>query len=254
MFGTLLRPGFPQNCRRHPGRPGVATIQSPGALGAQIAIHPVPSRISMACQMKPYFWKAPLTLALCFLLSGATFVPPAHAQNVPSRIEIIVVAGEGATNKTREHASTDPSVRIEDDDHRPVSGAAVVFALPVSGASGEFTNGAKTLAVVTDQNGVATAHGLRISDVAGKLQIYVTASYRGLRARTLINQVVEAPPGAKLPPPEIRSSKSHGKWKWIVLAVAAAGGAGAGVYYANRNSSSSPVSVTAGTVVFGSPR
>ena len=67
----------------------------------------------------------------------------------------------------------DPAVRIEDDDHRPIAGVPVVFALPVSGTSGEFTNGSKTLTVLTDKTGLATAHGMKTNEVPGKLQIYV---------------------------------------------------------------------------------
>jgi hypothetical protein len=147
---------------------------------------------------------------------------------------------------------------VEDDDHRPVAGAAVVFALPVSGASGEFVNGAKNYTVVTGADGQATAVGLRTNDIPGKLQIYVTASYRGMRARALINQVVEAPAGAKPRSPEVHTSHSGGKLKWVLLGVAAAGGAGAGIYFQQHNKSTSaaptPISISTGTVVFGSAR
>jgi hypothetical protein len=128
-----------------------------------------------------------------------------------------------------------------------------VFALPVSGPSGEFLNGSKNLTVVTDENGVAAAHGIKTNDVPGKLQIYVTASYRGLRARTLINQTLEGAPGSPAKVPELRTSRSGARWKWVVLGAAAAGGAGAGMYLANR-AGGSPTSISAGTVVFGSPR
>jgi hypothetical protein len=130
-----------------------------------------------------------------------------------------------------------------------------VFTLPLSGASGDFANGSKTLTVVTDSGGLAAARGIRANDVAGTLQIYVTASFHGLRARNFINLVVEAPPGAKTSSPGLHTAKSGGKWKWIVLGVLAAGAAGGGAYYlATRNSSNSPVNVSAGAVVFGSPR
>jgi hypothetical protein len=173
------------------------------------------------------------------------------AQNLPARIDILVVAGEGVTSSVRQRVTQDPAVKIEDDDHRPVAGVPVVFALPVSGTSGEFGNGAKTLAVMTDKAGVAVAHGLKTNELPGKLQIYVTASFHGLRARTLINQTVEAPPGS--PARVQHTSKSSGKWKWVVLGIAAACGAGAGVYY-GRRTSNSPVSIGTGTVVFGSPQ
>jgi hypothetical protein len=208
----------------------------------------------MASKMKHSRWKGLLPLELCLFISFSGVLPQALAQDAPARIDIIVVEGEGATTNIRQRVSQDPVVRIEDDDHRPVAGAVVVFALPVSGASGEFANGSKTLSIVTEKDGLAAAHGLRTNEVPGKLQIYVTASYRGLRARTLINQLIQAPPGVKAPSLESHTAKSGGKWKWILLGVAAAGGAGAAFYFENRNSAGSPVSISAGTVVFGSPR
>src|SRR5690349_22994124 len=96
---------------------------------------------------------------LCILLC----LPPASAQTQtvpPASINIVVVEGEGVATNVRERVSRNPAVRIEDDDHRPIPGAAVVFSLPVSGTSGEFTDGGKNLAVMTDRNGVAVAHGL----------------------------------------------------------------------------------------------
>ena len=193
----------------------------------------------------------PLGLSLIISLDGLT--PVAVAQNLPARIDILIVAGDGVTSSVRQRVNQDPAVKIEDDDHRPVAGVPVVFALPVSGTSGEFANGAKTLAVVTDKDGLATAHGLKTNEVPGKLQIYVTASFHGLRARTLINQIVEGVAGA--PPPVQHSSKSSGKWKWAVLAIAAAGGAGAAVALRSHTSSTPPpVSIGTGTVVFGSPQ
>lgn len=204
----------------------------------------------MFSNRKRYLGSTWLSLALCFLIS-VDGILPAAAQNFPVRIDIVVVAGEGATSPVRQRVTVEPAVRIEDDDHRPVVGVPVVFALPISGTSGEFANGAKTLAVLTDSDGIATAHGLRTNEVPGKLQIYVTASFHGLRARTLINQMVEGVVGSQAQVQ--RPSKSGGKWKWVVLGIAAAGGVAAGVYFGTRTSSSSPVSISAGPVVFGTP-
>jgi len=203
-------------------------------------------------KMKHHFWNCLPSLGLCFLLYDGTS-QAMLAQNLPARIDILVVSGEGATSNVHQRVTQDPAVRIEDDDHRPIPGVPVVFAVPVSGTSGEFANGAKTLAVMTDKSGLATAHGLRTNEVPGKLQIYVTASFHGLRARTLINQSVEAPAGTKAPLREVRSKSGGGKWKWVVLGIAAAGGAGAG-YYFGTHSTNSPISIGTGTVVFGSPR
>jgi hypothetical protein len=203
--------------------------------------------------MKSNFLNNLLPLALSVLISAGELLPVAIAQTVPARINILVVEGEGVTSRVRHRVARDPVVKIEDDDHQPVAGAAVVFALPISGTSGEFTDGAKTLTVITGKDGLAAAPGLRTNQVPGNLQIYVTASYQGLRARSLVTQFVEGEAGAKVSAPEPRASRSGGKWKWIVLGAAAAGGAGAGLYF-GRNTTAAPISVSAGTVVFGSPR
>jgi hypothetical protein len=193
---------------------------------------------------------------VCLLISCGWLLPTASAQSLPARINITIVEGEGVSTNVRQRVSQDPIVKIEDDDRQPVAGAVVVFALPVSGTSGEFFNGAKTLTLVTDKSGLAAAHGIKTNEIPGKLQIYVTASYRTLRARALISQTVAAAPGAKTTSPELRTSKSGGKWKWALLGVAAAGGAGAGVYYGTHNNGggSSPISISTGAAVFGSPR
>jgi len=211
------------------------------------------SKLHMVRKIKSPFGSCWLPVGLCFFIS-LDGLPPATAQNLPAQINIVVVAGEGATSPVRQRVSQDPAVRIEDDDHHPVAGVSVVFAVPVSGTSGEFINGAKALAVVTDKTGVATAHGLKTNEMPGKLQIYVTASFHGLRARALINQIVEGVPGA--PVPVQHTAKSSGKWKWVLLGVAAAGGAAAGIYFGTHHSSSSnpPISIGTGTVVFGSPQ
>jgi hypothetical protein len=177
------------------------------------------------------------------------------AQNLPQRIEIVVVEGEGVITNVRQRVAHDPVVKVEDDDHQPIAGVPVVFALPVSGTTGEFSNSSKTLTVMTDKNGLAAARGLKTNEIPGKLQIYVTASYHGLRARATINQFVETAAGVKIRAPELQTSrKSGGKWKWVVLGIAAAGGAGAAAYFSRHSSSSTPVSITTGVVVFGGSR
>ena len=195
------------------------------------------------------FW----IIGLCILVSHP-LVPPALAQNLPSRIELVVVEGEGAVHRPGQHSAGKLVVRVEDDDHRPLAGASVVFALPISGASGEFGNGSTNLTAVTDKDGLAVAYGMRANQIAGKLLIYVTTSYRGLRAKALINQAIEgSPTSAKTP--DMRSQKSGGKWKWVALGVLAASGAAGGVYFGTRNNSpAAPISITAGAVTFGSPR
>jgi hypothetical protein len=182
-----------------------------------------------------------LALALSFLIT----LPPLHAQAMPTELNIVVVEGEGAINNVRQRVAREPVVRVEDENHKPIAGAAVVFTLPTEGATGEFSNGAKSLTIMTDSQGRATALSLRMNQVAGKIPIHVNASYRGLTSRTSITQFSVLPPGAKA------SSSKGGHGGLIAVLVVL------GAYFATRNSNSAttvtppptvtPIGITAGT-------
>lgn len=198
--------------------------------------------------------------ALCSGLSAVICVqlvlPPAYAQNPPAELNIVVVDGEGAINNVGQKALHDPVVRVEDENHKPVSGAAVVFTVPTEGASGEFAKGDKSLVVTTDHQGQATAQGLKVNQVAGRLQIHVTASYRGKTARTNITQFNMAVPGKK-------AGGGSGKKVAIILVIAgAAAGGGIAAATLGGGKSSPPVSpptpvpsitITPGTGTIGPP-
>jgi hypothetical protein len=120
-----------------------------------------------------------LAILLCILIA----FPALQAQTLPTELNIVVVEGEGATNNVRQRVARSPLVRVEDENHKPIVGAAVVFTLPTEGATGEFGNGAKTLTVLTDRDGTAAAQGLKMNPIAGKIPIHINASYRSLTAR-----------------------------------------------------------------------
>jgi hypothetical protein len=111
------------------------------------------------------------------------------------------------------------------------------------------------LIVTTDAQGLASAHGLKVNQVAGKLQIRVNASYRGLGAATTITQFNMAVPGR-------HASKSRGR-ALIILATVGAAAAGAVVATAggkNSSSTSTPttpttpsITITPGTGTVGAP-
>ena len=167
-----------------------------------------------------------LALLICILIS----FPALPAQTLPTQLNIVVVEGEGATNNVRQRVARDPVIRVEDENHKPVAGAAVVFTLPTDGATGEFGNAAKTLMVMTDRDGIATATGLKMNQVAGKVPIHVNASYRNLSARTSIMQSSVLPPGAK--PSNPNAKGGHGVLIGVLVAVGAA--AGVGIYLGTR--------------------
>jgi hypothetical protein len=162
----------------------------------------------------------------------------AGAQPVPAELRMIVVEGEGVSQPAGRRVERPPSLRVSDENNKPLSGVAVVFALPTEGATGEFADGAKTLVVVTDQDGIATANGLRLNNIPGKLVIHVNASYRRLSARTNITQHIVGGSGEK--------GGGGGRTGLIIAIVAIAGAAAGGGAYAmlrskNGSSGSTPV-------------
>ena len=150
---------------------------------------------------------------------------------VPTQLNIVVVAGEGALNRTHEKVAQPPQIRVEDQDRKPVEGATVAFTLPSSGATGEFDSGGKTATVMTDEKGMATVRGIKLNDTAGKLEILVNAAYRGQNANAVVTQFSTSPNGPH-----------HGSGKWILLIAAVAGGGGAAAVLASRKSSNSSTS------------
>ena len=179
------------------------------------------------------------------------FRSPALAQD-QGGLNLVIVEGDGAINNVRQRTAREPIVQVEDENHKPVAGAAVVFLLPNQGASGVFANGSRTLTVMTDNQGRAVAHGFRPNGVQGKLQMRVTASHGGKTASTTITQTnaVAATAGA---------AAGAGISAKLIAIIAIAGAAVAGgVVAATRNGGSStpaatPTTITPGTGTVGAP-
>jgi len=212
--------------------------------------------------MKIYFkYKTnSLSIALSFLIVFQMVIPAAHSQVLPTELNLVVVEGEGAINNVRQRTAREPIVRVEDENHKPIAGVAIVFTLPTEGATGEFAKGSKTLTVMTDANGEAKGIGFKVNQTNGKLPIHVTASYRGLTARTVITQLNEGGAAGATS----SSSGGHGVLIGVLVAVGAAA-AGGGAYLATRNKQTSPgtptapagptpIGITAGTASIGGGR
>src|SRR5262245_11661981 len=95
-------------------------------------------------------------LAVASLLSTSLL-----AQAPPASLQITIIDGEDAINNIRTRIAREPIVQVEDENHKPVAGAIVLFELPKSGPSGAFPGGARTLSVTTDSQGRAVARGLK---------------------------------------------------------------------------------------------
>lgn len=171
------------------------------------------------------------------------------------QLNLVVVEGEGAINNIRQRTARAPIVQVEDENRRPVAGAAVVFSLPQNGASGTFASGSRTLTVMTDQQGRAVARGLRPNSVPGKMQIRVTASHRGRTANATITQtnvLGAAAAGA--------AAGLGAKWLAILGGIAGAAAVG-GIVAATRGNGQGgtaaikpPTTITPGAGTVGAPR
>lgn len=173
---------------------------------------------------------------------------PAQTPAAPTQINIVILEGEGAVNVVRQRVARESIVQVNDENHKPVAGVAVTFFLPNDGASGVFSNGSRSITVLTDAEGKAKISGLHANRVAGKMEIRVQASYQGHAANAVINQVnmLGTTVGAA------GAGGISGKLLAILL-IGAAGAAAGGVVAANSGGKSSSTTVTTTSVSVGSP-
>jgi hypothetical protein len=204
--------------------------------------------------------RAPHIVFLAALLALQMFIAQAWGQQAPGRmLQIVVVDGEGQQNNVRSRANKQVVVRVEDDSHRPVAGAAVNFFLPNQGPGGTFMNGTSSLTTTTDGRGRAFAGGIAFNQQAGPMEIRVAASYAGQTASAVIMQT-------NVVGPVVSGGGGGGgggglsTTAKILIIVGIAAGAAAGAIVATRggaSSSSAPATptatITAGTPTVGAP-
>jgi len=135
----------------------------------------------------------PMSVILVFQLpflgnQGPVFAQEAERGVAPPALKIVILDGDGAINNIRQRTAREPIVQVEDENHKPVGGAMVLFTLPDSGPGASFANGSKTLLTYTDDKGQVKAKGLKPNNIAGAFQLLVTATSNGLKASTVINQ------------------------------------------------------------------
>jgi hypothetical protein len=196
-------------------------------------------------------WKTVTRLAtvsalwLLLVLSGS--VTHAQATNPTPTLVITILDGEGALNDIRQRTAREPIVQVEDENHKPIAGAAVLFALPGSGPGGAFAGGAQTFSTVTDSAGRAVAHGLRPNSVSGSYNIHVRVTFNGSTSETNIHQQnVSGQSNAVNHAAHAASLKTV----LIVVAAAAAAGTVAAILATHGGSSTS---ITAGAPTVGAP-
>jgi len=130
----------------------------------------------------------------------------------------------------------------------------VIFLLPDSGASGTFTDGSRMLMTVTDNQGRASARGIRPNAQSGPMVIRVTASFQGLTASSVITQTNAAAAAAA------SGAGLSTAAKWAIILGIAGGAAAAGIIVATHGGSTPasstppPIVITPGTPTVGGPQ
>ena len=195
-----------------------------------------------------------LSAVTAYLLVIALITAPLSAQDqpAPTKLNIVILEGEGAINSVRQRVAREPVVQVEDENHKPIGGAAVTFLLPNQGAGATFANGARSLTVLTDDKGQAVARGLKPTNVNGNYQIRVNASFKGQTANTSISQSTAMATAAV--------AGGISAKVLIILAVAGAAAAGGAIAATRGGGSPStppgaqPTVLTPGAPTIGAPR
>lgn len=222
---------------------------------------------SSCCRML----RATLALALILSLGKA---PAMFAQSSamasgqpPKALRIVILDGEDALNNIRQRTAREPIVQVEDENHRPVAGAVVVFSIRKggTGAGGSFAGG-PALAVVTGLDGQAVAHGIVLNSIQGAFTITVTATAAGITANALLTQTnVLGPAGSSNGTQQAQSSGAPGASTttttaahhglhlltahfWTVTGVAAAGAAAVATTVVLTRNNGATISPGTGTI------
>jgi hypothetical protein len=198
------------------------------------------------------FWKTVTrfaivaALGMVFVSSGA--VTRAQTANPAPALVINILDGEGALNDIRQRTAREPIVQVEDENHKPVAGAAVLFTLPGSGPGGAFAEGAQTFSTVTDSAGRAVAQGLRPNSVSGSYNIHVHVTFNGSTADTNIHQQNVSGQSS------VTNHAAHAiSAKAIVIVVVAAAAAGTVAAILATQGGGSSTTITAGPPTVGGP-
>jgi hypothetical protein len=169
----------------------------------------------------------------------------AQAPAPPNKLFIQILDGEGALNDIRSRTAREPIVQIEDENHKPIAGAVVIFTTPGSGPSGVFSNGLTTFQTTTGEDGRAIAQGLKPNNVSGAFQVQVSATFGALSSVAVIDQTNSAKAPAQ-------SHAAHGLSIKVIAIVAGIAGAGVATGLVLSNGSHSDT-ITPGTPTVGAP-
>jgi hypothetical protein len=178
---------------------------------------------------------------------------PAGAQIAPA-LQIVIMDGEGALNNIKDRTAREPIIQVQDQNHKPVAGASVIFAVDSHGshAGGSFLHGSKVFSGQTDSNGRIVGHGFHPNAHTGQFHINITATKGPLVSHAAIAQtnVVVATSTATTASTVTGFIATH----VVVVSAVTAGVVAAGVVTGVVVTRSSPTAITTGTGSVGAPQ
>ncbi len=179
----------------------------------------------------------------------------AGSPGTPHQLHVVILDGEGALNNIKERTAREPIVQIQDENHKPVSEAAVVFLIQGNGGSsagGAFANGLTSFTTTTGADGVAKAPGLAPNSSTGTFTIVVTATIAGITASSIIHQTNVSGGGSHLIRTVQQQAAVHPHLV-IVGGVVAGAAIVTTVVAVTVLSGSSSTTITTGTTTVGPP-
>lgn len=146
-----------------------------------------------------YTIRASTSGLLCLLVFAQSYAVPHRmlaqaaavtaGQAAPKALLISIIEGEGELNDIRARTAREPIVEVQDENHRPVAGALVLFSADPGGSARLINfSGNPSVAVRTGLDGRATANGFQTTHKTGQLRILVTASVGGLVVEAVLHQ------------------------------------------------------------------
>ena len=158
-------------------------------------------------------------------------------------LHIVILDGEDALNNIRQRTAREPIVQVQDENHKPVAAAVVLFTIHKgSGGAGGTFAGVSTLAVITGLDGEAVAKGLESNGVKGSYTISVQATAGAVTTTAVITQTNVLGPASSSSSSSTSTTGAHGGGHvlgthfWVIAgSVAAAAGGVAAVVLTQHN-------------------
>ena len=102
-------------------------------------------------------------------------------------LHINILEGEEALNNIKERTAREPIIQVEDENHKPVAGAVIIFtSLRGSNGAGGTFNTFTQYRTVTNAEGKAIGRGFQPNTTAGQFTIEVTATLGAIAAATAV--------------------------------------------------------------------